>query len=263
MADATQIEQVLLNLCANARDAMPKGGQLTIATTLAEIDDRFLQVHGYGKPGKYALLAVADTGTGMDQKTRDKLFEPFFTTKEVGKGTGMGLSIVYGIIKQQDGYILVDSEPSRGTTFSIYLPLTDATVKQLKIEELGAICGDNETILLVEDNAQVRFVTKELLAGFGYQLIEAVDGADGIEKFMANSDKVALLLLDVVMPKKNGREVAEAVKHIKPEVKILFMSGYPANILDVYGLAGHADLIGKPASPGVMLRKIRELLDLP
>ena len=204
MADSGQMEQVLINLATNARDAMPRGGTLTITTEVIELDDVFIKVYGYGEIGKYVFISVKDTGTGMDKETLRRIFQPFFTTKEVGKGTGLGLSIVYGIIKQHGGYINVESEPGKGATFRIYLPMIKLTVEEEKPRSLPAYLNGTETILVAEDEEDVRNLTKSLLEEADYKVIEAVDGYDTINKFMENKEDVSLLLLDVVMPTKNG-----------------------------------------------------------
>jgi len=263
MIDPGQIEQVLMNLATNARDAMPKGGFLTIETGIVEIDEEYIKTHGYGKAGIYALMSVTDSGIGMDEKTKENIFEPFFTTKEVGKGSGLGLSIVYGIIKQHNGYINCYSESGKGTTFRIYLPLIKSEeVKEIKpAEPVAPICG-TETILLVEDEERVRKVTREVLEEFGYKVIEAKDGEEAMNKFIEFKDKIYLLLLDVIMPKMNGKEVYDKIKKFKPDIKTLFTSGYPADLIrkeDIFekGL----EFISKPISPISLLKKVREVLD--
>ena len=262
LADAGQIEQVLMNLAANARDAMPEGGTLTIETGTAELDINFLKIHEYGKHGKYAVITVTDTGHGMDEKTRQRVFEPFFTTREVGKGTGLGLSMVYGIIKQHSGYINCYSEPGAGTTFRIYLPLIEKETEKAKAEEHIALSGGTETILLTEDEEEVRKLMKLVLEEAGYKVIEAVDGKEAIEKFGENKDSINLLLLDMIMPKINGKGVYEEAKKIKPDVKALFSSGYPADFIHKKGILEEGlNFISKPASPHELLKRIREVLD--
>jgi PAS domain S-box-containing protein len=261
MADPTQIDQILINLATNARDAMPNGGHLKIAVRLAEINGAFIAARGYGEVGKYALMSVTDTGVGMDSKTREKIFDPFFTTKEVGKGTGLGLSIVYGIVKQHNGYINVDSEPGHGTTFHIYFPIVKMKEEETKTDS-GAVKGGSETILIGEDNESVRQLAKEVLEQFGYTVIEARDGEDAISKFERFSKEVDLVILDVVMPKKNGREVFEAIKAISPNIKAFFMSGYTADILSDKGMHEQKlDCVPKPLSPQELLNKVRAVLD--
>lgn len=265
MADSGQMEQVLMNLAVNARDAMPDAGTLTITTDLFEMDDKFIKIQGYGEAGKYALLTVSDTGEGMDQKTRERIFEPFFTTKEVGKGTGLGLAMVYGIVKQHNGFITCYSERDGGTAFRIYLPLVRTEeVEDTQFSEVPALITGTETILLAEDNADVRTATKEILAESGYTVIEAEDGEDAICKFMEteNRDRIKLLILDVIMPKKNGKEVCEVIRKVKPGVRVLFSSGYSADIINKKGILEEGtNFILKPFSPHDFLRRVREVLD--
>ena len=262
MADVGQMEQVLMNLATNARDAMPKGGVLDIRTDIAEIDNEFIKTHGYGLLGRYALITVSDTGMGIDERTKERIFEPFFTTKQVGKGTGLGLVIVYGIVKQHNGYINVDSELGKGTTFRIYLPVIEHEVESSKAEVHITPQGGTETILVAEDEEDVRILVKIVLESHGYTVIEAVDGADAVEKFQENKERVRLLLLDVIMPNKNGKEAYEAIRELSPDVKAVFMSGYSEDIVykkDV--LEKKLPLISKPVSPAKILEKVREALD--
>ena len=262
MADTGQIEQVLLNLVANARDAMPKGGTVFIKTEVVNVDEVFVRTHGYGKPGAYVLLSVSDTGIGMDEMTRERIFEPFFTTKEVGKGTGLGLSIVYGIIKQHNGYIDVNSESGKGATFNIYLPIIESTIESAEIKKEAIPKGGTETILLAEDELEVRRLVKTVLEEFGYKVIEAVDGEDAINRFTENKDRIDIVILDVIMPKKNGREAYNELKNIKPDIKTIFISGYTEDIIkreDIFEMG--LNFIAKPVSPSDLLEKIREALD--
>ena len=263
MADAGQIEQVLMNLAANAKDAMPEGGRLTIGTGFEEIDDEYVAAYGYGKPGRYALITVADTGQGMDAETQKKIFEPFFTTKGIGEGTGLGLAISYGIIKQHNGYIKVYSEPGKGTVFKIYLPLIEETASlDRKTEAAVPVKGGNETILVAEDDASLRKLTRIVLESFGYTVITAEDGEDAITKFMENREKISLVLLDMIMPKKNGKEVSEAIRKVSPRIKILFASGYTMDIIKTRELTESGfDFIHKPFLPKDLLKKVREVLD--
>jgi len=262
MADSTQIDQILMNLATNAQDAMPKGGSFIIRTDRVEINGEYIKVYGYGKPGSYALLSVEDTGTGMDEKIRGRIFEPFFTTKEVGKGTGLGLSMVYGIVKQHDGYINAYSEPGRGTTFKIFLPLIQSKVEQLKPDELVKVKGGTETILIGEDDTQVRNLLKEVLSNAGYIIIEAMDGNDAVEVFQKHKDNVHLLILDVIMPKKNGKEVYAEIKNVKSDIKVIFVSGYSEDIIYKKGiLEVGLNFISKPVSPDELLIKVRDVLD--
>lgn len=262
MADSGQMDQVLMNLAANARDAMRGRGTLTIETKAIELDEEFLAVTGYGKSGRYALLKVSDTGEGMDRATVKRIFEPFFTTKEVGKGTGLGLSIVYGIVRQHNGYISVTSELRRGTTFEIYLPLIDAVVEPEQPRGEEAEPGGTETILLVEDDRELRTLMHVVLEDAGYSLIEAVDGEDAIAKFKAHREEIDLLLLDVIMPKKNGREVYDQIKTLRPDVKVLFMSAYPEEIVQKRVILNDGmPFVSKPVTPPALLRKIRDVVE--
>jgi two-component system, cell cycle sensor histidine kinase and response regulator CckA len=263
VADAGQIEQVLINLATNARDAMPKGGTLTINAETAYLDEAFIGSHGYGKTGTYVLLTVSDTGIGISQEEIDKIFEPFFTTKEVGKGTGLGLAMVYGIIKQHDGYITVDSDPEKGTTFRIYLPqaaLTkEAAVQQPK--ETTLLMG-SETILVAEDDDKLRKLSEVVLTGNGYKVILAGDGEEAIRKFVDNKDQIQLAIVDMIMPKKGGKEVFDEIIRIKPDVKVLFSSGYTADRIDnIDLLRDNLNFITKPVLPGALLQKVRDILD--
>src|SRR5574341_1533635 len=259
-ADAGQVEQVLMNLATNARDAMPQGGILAIETGIMELDHEYVRVHGYGKVGRYALLSVTDTGVGMDKKTQHRIFEPFFTTKEVGKGTGLGLAIVYGIVKQHNGYINVYSEPGRGTTFKLYLPLIAAEVEAAGPVEDKMPEGGRATILVAEDDDSVRNLTRSVLEGFGYSVITAVDGDDALAKFSEHRDRIDLLLLDIIMPKKNGNKVYEEIRRLRPDIKALFTSGYTAEVIREKGIVdGPLNFISKPVSPRDLLRKVKEV----
>jgi two-component system cell cycle sensor histidine kinase/response regulator CckA len=260
MADKTQVDQILLNLVTNARDAMSKGGTLTIETGIVEMDSGFIRVHGFGKPGSYVQITVSDTGMGMDVATQEKIFDPFFTTKEVGKGTGLGLATVYGIVKQHNGYITVHSEPHQGTAFCIYLPRVRAIVDEEE-QKTGSIKRGKETILIAEDNADVRGLMREVLQQYGYKTIEAIDGEDAIDKFKQHRD-IDLVIIDSVMPKKNGREVYEEIHPMRPQVKTLFTSGYTKDIVLDKGIKDkEVDFITKPLSPAMLLQKVREVLD--
>ena len=263
MADSGQIEQVLLNLATNARDAMPHGGHLMLDTQLAELDDTFIGAHGYGEPGMFAVISVSDTGSGMDKETMAKIFEPFFTTKEAEKGTGLGLAMVYGIIKQHNGYINVYSEPGMGTTFRIYLPAIkspEEVIVKIAIEPLPT--HGNEMILVAEDNSSLRKLFSTVLGAYGYKVIPAEDGEDAIRKFIDNKDKIQLVMLDMIMPKKSGKEAYDRIKQIRPDIKTLFSSGYTADRIDKDSMLKEGfDFIMKPVLPKDLLRKIREVLD--
>jgi PAS domain S-box-containing protein len=263
LVDSGQLEQVLINLATNARDAMPGGGILALCTRMAEIGDRYIRTHGYGRAGKFVVIAVSDTGTGMPEETRRRVFEPFFTTKDVGKGTGLGLSIAYGSIKQHNGYINVASSPGEGSVFEIYLPAVEKTSSEVKSrgQDLPAPKG-TETVLLAEDDAAVRSLEKNLLEDSGYRVIEAIDGQDAIEKLRLHGSEIRLLISDVIMPKKSGGEVYEEAKRIHPAVKALFASGYPAEIIKNRDLLVRGlHFVSKPISPRDFLIKVRETLD--
>jgi len=261
MADRAQIDQVLMNLCTNARDAMPHGGALTIETGLVELDREFITAHGYGKSGRYAVVSVSDTGTGISDNIMGKIFDPFFTTKEVGKGTGLGLSIVYGIIKQHNGYITCYSELGRGTTFKIYLPVIGVEAKEEEPEDLYELKGAPVVILLAEDGTSVREATKKILEGYGHEVIEAVNGKDALIKFAENKDKIELLIFDVIMPQMNGKKAYDRIRAIKPDIKALFTSGYPADFIHSREIIEEGlNFISKPISPAALLRKVKEVL---
>ena len=265
MADQSQMEQILLNLVANARDAMPKGGLICISAEQVVVSEReMLLKHQFSQPGKYVVLSVSDTGEGMEQAVQCRIFEPFYSTKAVGKGTGLGLSIVHGIVKQHNGDISVYSEPGKGTTFKIYLPLFTAGAAELPgaaSSTLPPVVGGTETILLGEDDLFVRQWIITVLAQAGYRVIEACNGEELVALFQQNPT-VDMVLLDVVMPKKNGREAMDAMKKIHPAVKSLFMSGYTADIIHHKGILDHSvNFISKPLTQEALLRKVREVLD--
>jgi signal transduction histidine kinase/ActR/RegA family two-component response regulator len=262
MADVGQMEQILINLAANARDAMPDGGVLTISTAPIDLDGSFFRGHDVKKPGRYVLLSVADTGSGIDEKTRERIFEPFFTTKEIGKGTGLGLSIVYGIVKQHDGVIDVWSKTGKGTIFRIYLPMIVADTKGIDTEAHKLVRGGTETVLIAEDDVEVRSLSREILERYGYRVIDAIDGEDAVDKFMKHEKDIEIILLDMVMPKKNGREVLEEIRKIRPDVKALFISGYAPHSMHQKGiLEDGIQFISKPISVDDLLKKVREMLD--
>ncbi len=261
MADSGQIGQVLMNLTTNARDAMPEGGVLTIKTERFFMDENFLKKHGFGEIGEYALFVVSDTGIGMDKETKERIFEPFFTTKEDGKGTGLGMAIVYSIIRQHHGYIDLYSEPNRGTVFKIYLSLLKENLKgRTELTHIEELRGGSETILLAEDDTEVRRLISEILRGNGYNVIEAFDGEEAIKRFLERKDEVELVLLDLIMPVRNGRGVFEVIKEIKRGVKVLFMSGYTFYLLKDELIRDNC-FISKPVSPPELLNRLRELLD--
>ncbi len=262
MADGIQIEQILMNLATNARDAMPNGGMLTIEVSDTEIDDNFIKTHGFGKTGRYALISVTDTGIGMDENIQKKIFEPFFTTKEVGKGTGLGLAMVYGLIKQHEGYIDLYSKPGKGTTFKIYLPITELKYEDVKPKEQVIPKRGSETVLVAEDDEPTRKIIINILENYGYKVIETIDGDDALEKFVKNKDRIKLVILDVIMPKKSGKDVYNAITDILPTVKVLFMSGYTGDTLQVKEIAEKGlNFISKPFTQIDLLKKVRYTLD--
>jgi PAS domain S-box-containing protein len=264
-ADAGQIEQVIMNLAVNARDAMPSGGKLTIETSNVSLDEESARFHPSLKPGDYILLAISDTGAGMDSETQSRIFEPFFTTKGP-KGTGLGLSTVYGIVKQSGGYIWVYSESGKGTTFKIYLPRVAETVERpaqiAAPAESVAIEPGTETILLVEDEANLRYLARQFLEKQGYRVIEAADGAVAMQVAVAHEGVIHLLLTDVIMPGMNGRELAQRISEIRPNVKVLYMSGYTENVIGRNGtLDAGVRLLQKPFTLRDLKSKVREVLD--
>ncbi|MGE5894481.1 MAG: ATP-binding protein, partial [bacterium] len=260
--DVGQIGQVLLNLATNARDAMPHGGVLTISTEHVQIDSNFIKTNGYGEVGDYAVLSVADTGAGIDEKTQEHIFEPFFTTKEVGKGTGLGLAMVYGIIKQHNGFINVYSRPGEGATFKIYLPLIMTKEEIFDKAELTPVPSGKEIILLAEDDQALRKVSKIFLEKYGYKVLEAINGKDALSVFSENSAGINLIVADIIMPKMHGNEVCEKARMIRPDIKYLFMSGYSNDIIEKRDvLKEGVNFISKPFSPYDLLRKVREVLD--
>lgn len=262
-ADSYQIDQILMNLATNARDSMPQGGTFTISTDRIMLDATAAAANGLAAPGKYALISVSDTGQGMDENTRQRIFEPFFTTKEVGKGTGLGLPVVYGIVKQHDGAVNVYSEPGQGTTFRIYLPI-DETGPAVKPEAVAEESpqGGTETILLAEDDQTVRDITVVTLENFGYTVITAVDGAEAVRKFKENQGRLQLLLFDLIMPKKSGKEAYDEIRLLQPDVKIIFESGYDPDMLRQKTLLEqNVPVLYKPVPLAVLLKKIRNVLD--
>lgn len=261
-ADLVQLDQILINLATNARDAMAGGGLLTIGLEPVDIDNEFIKASGFGQPGRYALITVSDTGTGMDEETKKKIFEPFFTSKEAGKGTGLGLSIVYGIVKRYNGFIDVYSEKGKGTTFRIYLPAThELPAEQTKPSE-ERVRGGNETILLAEDNDEVRNMMKTALTEYGYRVIEAVDGEEAVVRFLENKGEIDLLIIDVIMPKKNGKEVYTEIKGFASGIKALFVSGYTAGIIKADNLIEEGlSFLSKPVLPTTLLKTVRTILD--
>jgi two-component system cell cycle sensor histidine kinase/response regulator CckA len=261
-ADQSRIEQVLMNLAVNARDAMPQGGALTIETANVDLDESWVARFVWVKPGPYVMITVSDTGCGMDAETRARLFEPFFTTKAQGKGTGLGLSTAYGIVKQSGGYIWVESQRDQGATFRICLPRVDEAIEQTLTERaIRRVPRGTETILLVEDEDDVRHLLREVLDSFGYTVLEACNGLEAIAVAEAQTG-VDLLLTDVVMPLMSGRDLAHRLLQRRGELKILYMSGYTDDtIIQHGGLEPGTAFLQKPFSPSVLARKVREVLD--
>jgi CheY-like chemotaxis protein len=263
--DPGQIEQVIMNLAVNARDAMLNGGKLTIETASVEMDTEYARDHWPAQAGSFAMIAVTDTGTGMDEETRALIFEPFFTTKEVGKGTGLGLATVYGIVKQANGFIWVYSEPGHGTTFKIHLPRVNKQAEQYGgPATLPPLPTGTETVLLAEDAAAVRVAARQILERAGYTVLEAPTGKDALTIASKRQAPIHLLLTDVVMPEMSGRQVAEQFAEFRPASKVLFMSGYTGDAAVRHGiLKPGIAYLQKPFSPDTLARKVREVLDGP
>jgi PAS domain S-box-containing protein len=260
-ADAAQMEQVLLNLALNARDAMPKGGRLTIETNNVELDEHYASIYPEVRAGRWIRLVISDTGCGMDAETQKRVFEPFFTTKPVGKGTGLGLATVYGVVKQHDGHITVYSEPGKGTTFKIYLPMLESYDPDEPDAKSHEPMPGNETILVVEDEPSVRKLTCRMLRNHGYQVIEAKDGPDAIVQ-ARQSNFIDLLLTDVIMPGMSGMDVYQAIQSQCPGIKVLYCSGYTGSVIAHHGiLENDLQFMQKPFSAAVLTRKVRETLD--
>jgi PAS domain S-box-containing protein len=261
--DPVQIEQVLLNLAVNARDAMPQGGTLTITTANVALDEAWGQSRPEVVPGPYVQLTVRDTGCGMNNEVKARIFEPFFTTKEVGKGTGLGLATVYGIVKQSGGHIEVDSKPGHGATFRIYLPRPEEADSRFPEEEsTGELPGGKETVLLVEDEAHVRKFLRHSLQLNGYTVLEAASGTEALKVCAEHKGEIALLVTDVIMPQLNGRQLAEQAATLQQDLRVLYISGYTDHVLDDHGvLAPGIAFLQKPVTPKALAEKVREMLD--
>ena len=261
-ADRGQIEQVVMNLCLNSRDAMPEGGRLVVETGDVSLEEEYVRQNPYMRTGRYALLTVSDTGIGMDEKTRARAFEPFFTTKGPDRGTGLGLSMVYGIVKQHGGFIHLYSEPGKGTAFKVYFPAIEAqpdAVPAIRREEI--VRGGTETILLAEDEEAIRALAERILTGFGYTVLVARNGEEAIEIFRQHKE-IVLAVLDVVMPRKGGKEAFDEMHKQNPRLKVIFMSGYSSDAIhDSFVLIAGTPFLQKPFGPTTLARKIREILD--
>jgi two-component system cell cycle sensor histidine kinase/response regulator CckA len=265
MADASQLEQVLLNLVVNARDAMPTGGKLSIETANAELTGAFSDVHQPVAPGAYVMMAVSDTGSGMSPEVRARVFEPFFTTKDKSKGTGLGLSTVYGIVKQSGGHVWVYSEPGHGATFKIYLPRVDAPLETIgaAVTPTRPVRG-SETILVAEDDDVLRPLTRELLKKLGYTVLAAPNSEAALAAAREHQGPIHLLLSDVVMPGASGRDLARRLAASHPDTKVLYVSGYTDDAIVHHGmLEPGLDYLQKPFTPATLARKVRDVLDAP
>ncbi|HEX2877978.1 MAG TPA: ATP-binding protein [Polyangiaceae bacterium] len=264
LGDPAHIEQVLMNLVVNARDAMPYGGRITIETQNVDLDASYTAQHLGTEPGPHVMLAVSDTGVGMDSETQQRIFEPFFTTKERGKGTGLGLSTVFGIVQQCKGSIWVYSELGKGTTFKIYLPRTRTEGVTFTVPPPVVSLRGSETVLLVEDDHQLRSVARTILSRNGYTVLEALTGGDAVQLCEQHPGQIDLLLTDVIMPRMSGREISNRVSELRPTTKVLFMSGYTEEAIVHHDiLQPGVALLQKPITPDGLLRKIREVLDAP
>jgi two-component system, cell cycle sensor histidine kinase and response regulator CckA len=264
MVDPAQIEQVLMNLCLNARDAMPQGGRLIIETQNIEIDREFCRAHPYARQGSFILLSVSDTGVGMDAATTERIFEPFFTTKEIGKGTGLGLATVYGVVKQHEGFIHLYSEPGRGTTFRVYLPAGSGTAEPRQPKQDEQVPKGTETILLAEDNEGLQEAAKEMLEKLGYRVILASDGTEAVQIFTKNPGQFDLIILDVVMPKVSGPLAFSQMTAVRPDLRVLFSTGYTAEAASLNSLTEQgASVLQKPYSFKNLGQMVRAALDRP
>ncbi len=261
LADRNQIEVVLMNITTNARDAMPAGGDLGVTTTLAQINPVMSEAHNVPS-GKYAVISISDTGQGMDDSVKLRIFDPFFTTKEVTKGTGLGLSTVYGIIKQHNGFIDVYSELGKGTKFKIFLPITDQKPSERAADEQKVLVGGSETLLLVEDDSLVREICVKILTEFGYKVILAENGEEAVSKFKEKGDHIDLIIMDIIMPKKNGQQAFLEIQQIRKDAKVIFISGYPSDIIIQRDLLKEGqNYISKPIMTGELLRLVRTIID--
>jgi CheY-like chemotaxis protein len=260
--DPNYIEQAIVNLAVNARDAMPLGGRISIETSNAQIDETYVKTHMGVQPGEFVMIAVSDTGHGMDSATRQNIFEPFFTTKKRGKGTGLGLATVYGMVKQSGGDIWVYSEPGQGTTFKLYFPRVAEPASNGSPEEAeNPRHGTGETVMLVEDEAQVRDLEVRMLKQLGYRVLAASNGEEALELSRVHGEVISLLVTDVVMPHMSGKQVAEALLARRPHIRVLYLSGYTENTIGHHGvLDSSVDFLTKPFTREALARKVREIL---
>jgi two-component system cell cycle sensor histidine kinase/response regulator CckA len=262
-ADPGQLEQVLMNLSVNARDAMPQGGRLTIETRNVTLDEAYAATHPDVRPGNYVMLAVCDTGTGIVPQTKARIFEPFFTTKGPGKGTGLGLAVVHGIVKQTGGHVEVYSEVGKGTTFKIYLPVIEEQLPAgTSVHALGLMPRGTETVLLVEDEDALRALARHVLESCGYTVLEAADGREALRVAEGHLGPIDLLVSDVVMPHLGGRQLAERLAVMKSGMKVMFLSGYTDDAVVRHGvLEAEFAFLQKPFTPPALAQKVREALD--
>ncbi len=262
--DSSQIEQVLINLVNNAKDAMPSGGELTICTDYSYVEGQLLTDHGIEKPGEYAVVMVTDTGSGMDEATVQRIFEPFFTTKEVGKGTGLGLAMVYGIVKQHNGFLDVTSKPGEGTSFMVFLPIIESHFADFTVTchtVVEQITG-SETVLIVEDDVELLEFMKKLLNKLGYRVITAVDGHEAVAQFREHAETIDLIVMDLIMPRMGGKQAYDEIRQLQPNVRVLFCSGHNISVAQQQGhTSTTVDFIPKPVTMNAFLTKVREMLD--
>jgi CheY-like chemotaxis protein len=261
-ADPTQMEQILMNLCVNARDAMPDGGKVTVGTKNVTLDDEYCGIHSEAKPGNYVLLAVSDTGHGMDRATIDHIFEPFYTTKELGRGTGLGLAMVYGIVKQHGGYITCYSEVERGATFNVYFPALEGQVEPDMERTPVRPSFGTETVLLVDDEDLVRDLGARILSKAGYQVLTATNGKEALDLFEKERRQLSLVILDLIMPVMGGKECLKELLKIDPQMKVLIASGFSADASTDETLElGAKAFVSKPFRFEELLRQVRKTLD--
>lgn len=261
-ADKGQIEQILLNIAVNARDAMPKGGKLFIRTEDVELREEYVKEHAGTAPGRYVALSMSDTGTGMTREVQERIFEPFFTTKEMGKGTGLGLATAYGIVKQHNGSIYVYSEQGKGTTFKVYLPAADREAQAAGKKPSPALPGGSETILVVDDEPIIRSLVGEVLQPLGYRVLQASNSAEALTMCRVHDKPIDLLLTDVIMPGMSGKDLADAICAMRPSIRVIYMSGYPHESIVPHGILNQGViLLQEPLTGAALAGKVRETLD--